>query len=433
MSDRETIFAIASGQGIAGVTVIRISGSDSWDAIHKITSKGLPDPRILSRRWIVDSTGQRIDDALVVVFRAGASFTGEDSAEIQCHGSRAVISAIMAELAECQNCREAEPGEFTRRAFETGQMDLNEVEGLGDLIKAETEYQRRHALRVMSGAATDQISHWRADLIRARALIEVTIDWADEEVPEDVSPEVKQIIEKLASEIQLELQKFQQTERLREGFEVAIVGPPNSGKSSLLNAIAGRDVAITSEIAGTTRDVIETRCDLGGLPVTFLDTAGLRETTDTVEQIGVNRARRRAESADLRIFLKSSDTDQTDLGLGQSHDILVWSKADLDTGEGDVVLSSKTGQGVAALVSMVTERLSSKITGLGLFGHRRQFRCLQRCLRSVGDAKVEMSTVDPEVLAEHLRTALAELDSMSGRNGVEAVLGEVFSSFCLGK
>lgn len=433
MLERETIFALASGHAIAGVSVVRISGPESWNVISCLTRRELPAPRMLSRRWLYGSGGTQIDDSLVVLFSDGASFTGERVAEIHCHGSRAVVEALLSALRLQPHCRDAVPGEFTRRAFESGRIDLNEVEGLSDLLKAETEFQRSQAIRVMSGATTDRVDEWRNRLIRARALIEVTIDWADEDVPEDVSPEVLQIIKDVTAGIEADLEKFARTEKLREGFEVAIVGRPNAGKSTLLNAIAGREVAITSDVAGTTRDVLEVRCDLGGLPVIFLDTAGLRETDDRVERIGVDLATRRAEAADLRVFLHCIDAEPVGDELKLPDDILAWSKADIAHGDGEVVLSAKSGQGVGTLIDLVQQRLLDRADNFGVFGHRRQEACLKNCHSALVHALRELSIVDPEVLAEHLRNAIAELDSLSGRSAVEDMLGEVFSSFCLGK
>ena len=433
MSEQETIFALATGLGTAGIAVVRLSGPASWATIERLTGKQLPEPRRLSRRLLYCHDGTALDDAMIVLFRAGASFTGQEAAEVHCHGSRAVINALLDELGQMNDCREAEPGEFTRRAFEAAFIDLNQVEGLGDLIHAETEYQRRQALRIMSGAASDQIAIWRAKLIRARALIEVTIDWADEEVPEDVSPEFMELLSEISAEMEKEATGFARTERLREGFEVAIIGAPNVGKSTLINAIAGREVAITSEIAGTTRDVIETRCDLDGLPVTFLDTAGLRISSDTIEKAGVEIARKRARSADLRLFLESSGGANSQHDLIEDGDISVWSKSDLSPGPGDIQISATSGHGIPELLSLVRSRLMDRIDQLSVFGHRRQHGAVLRSLSSIQRALAEAPVVDAEVLAEHLRIALVEIDSLTGRNGVEDVLGEVFSSFCLGK
>ncbi|MEM9061932.1 MAG: tRNA uridine-5-carboxymethylaminomethyl(34) synthesis GTPase MnmE [Pseudomonadota bacterium] len=430
---RDTIFAVATGQGQSAIAVIRLSGPEAWSYVETLTGKSAPVPRRLVRRSLVDRFGLTLDDAMLIVFEDGASFTGERSAEIHCHGGRAVVDAILEELSRLGHSRLAEPGEFTRRAFEAGRMDLTEVEGLADLIAAETEFQRKQAIRVSTGQATSKLEDWRSRLIRARALIEVTIDWADEEVPEDVSPEVADLLSGVRGEIAQELKQFARTERLREGFEVALIGPPNVGKSSLLNAIAGRDVAIVSDIAGTTRDVLEVRCNLGGIPVTFLDTAGLRAAADDIERIGVERALARAQAADVRVRLRASDVAETDAHDDVPADLVIWSKCDLDRGDADHFVSAVTGEGIEDFLSSIRARLERHASGVGLFGHARQRDALQKCHDAIVRAQAKTGTSDPEVLADDLRSAVAALDALSGRSSVEDVLGDVFASFCLGK
>ena len=333
MSD--TIFALASAPGKAGVSIFRISGSGAQDIAIKLCGnvpicRGL---RVLRYNETV------LDKVLVLSFKQGASFTGEDVIEFHCHGSPAVVATISDSLSAV-GARLADPGEFTRRALQNERLDLCQVEGLSDLIEAETEVQRRQAYALMDGGLTDKVDRWRANLVRATALVEVTIDFVDEDVPVDVSVEVNTLISSVVRDLQSEIEGSFVAERVREGFEVAIIGPPNIGKSTLLNTLAGRQAAITSEIAGTTRDVIEVRMDLNGIPVTILDTAGLRETKDKIEELGVVLARKRAELADLRVFLT---LDGKTIGLGVdpgSDDLVLRGKADDGGG-----ISGKTGAG----------------------------------------------------------------------------------------
>jgi tRNA modification GTPase len=371
---------------------------------------------------------------MVVVFPQGRSYTGEAMAEIHCHGGRAVLADLLDAIGAQPDCRLARAGEFTYRAFLAGRMDLSEVEGLGDLIAAETSEQRRQALRVHSGAVSRKTEAWRALLLQARSLVELTIDWADEEVSEDVNGDVNGILKRLFGEMQEELSRGAPAERMRTGFEVAIIGPPNVGKSSLLNAIAGREAAIVSEVAGTTRDVIEVRFDLNGIPVIFLDTAGLREALDPVEGIGVARAIRRAESADLRLVLASSDTaDAAPILISKEDDLRVWAKGDLGGGAGDLVISALRNQGIDRLLGMVHARLARMAAGAGVLAHARQKAAVESALLHMERALTLLSTRQAEVTAEELRLASAALDRVTGRISPEDILGQVFSSFCLGK
>ncbi|AHM03455.1 GTPase and tRNA-U34 5-formylation enzyme TrmE [Roseibacterium elongatum DSM 19469] len=310
-------------------------------------------------------------------------------------------------------------------------LDLAQVEGLSDLIEAETEAQRQQAMRLYEGGLQETSEIWRRDLIRAAGLIEATIDFADEDVPVDVAPEVLDLLERTRSTIRREIEGSRIGERIREGFEVAILGAPNAGKSTLLNRIAKRDVAITSEIAGTTRDVIEVRVDLGGLPVVFLDTAGLRETEDQIEKIGVARARERAKAADLRVLLLSDDeADGSDVMC--QGDIAVRSKGDLRDGDG---ISGLTGQGVDALLSSITAVLSERADKVATATTARHRHALQQAETEL-DVAEQLLVAEaglPEFAAEHLRSAVTALDSLIGRVDVETVLGEIFANFCIGK
>lgn len=426
----DTIFALASARGKAGIAVIRLSGPWAHEAVAQLCP--LPKLRQASLRRLIWQ-GEVLDEALVLLFAPGASFTGEISAELQVHGSTAVIGSILRALSEMNGLRMAEPGEFTRRALENGCLDLAQVEGLADLIDAETESQRKQALRVLSGAIGLKVEGWRRDLVRAAALVEATIDFADEEVPVDVSPEVRGLITGLLLQLRAELRGAAAAERIRDGFEVAILGAPNVGKSTLLNALAGREAAITSEIAGTTRDVIEVRMDLSGLAVTLLDTAGLREADDRVEQIGIARALERAQAADLRVFLLS-EGGETLLMKPIEGDICVLGKADLNNNAG-VAVSGKTGFGLEALIAMITERLQGQAASAGVLIRERQRNALVSAISGLESAEVnlENSLELPELVAADLRASARALEMILGRIDVENLLDEIFSSFCIGK
>jgi tRNA modification GTPase len=347
-------------------------------------------------------------------------------------GASATVAAVLTRIGRPARIALGRAGEFTRRALENGRLDLAQVEGLADLIEAETEAQRKQALRVLSGAIGDRAEGWRRDLIRAAALIEATIDFADEDVPVDVTPEVEQLISRVMAELRRDAGGVGAAERIRDGYEVAIVGRPNAGKSTLLNALAGRDAAITSEVAGTTRDVIEVRMDLGGLPVTLLDTAGLRDSDDHVESIGITRALQRAERADLRIFLL--DGEDVPLLPPQADDILVWGKADIRR-TGGFAVSGKTGEGLETLIHRITEVLSGRAAGAGLMTRERHRAALTTAIGALESARneVEGGLVIAELAAEYLRRAIRALDSLVGRVDVEDLLDEIFASFCIGK
>ena len=425
----DTIFALASARGKSGIAVVRISGPDAFRALSDLTSQP-PKARTAALRTL--RVGDLVlDEALVLTFPGPQSFTGEDVAELHLHGATATINAVLNALSGLSGLRQAEAGEFTRRALENERLDLAQVEGLADLIEAETEAQRRQALRVLSGALGEKAEGWRSQLIRAAALLEATIDFADEDVPVDVTPEVNALLEAVLDDLSREIAGVAVSERIREGFEVAIVGPPNVGKSSLLNALAGRDAAITSDIAGTTRDVIEVHMDLNGLPVTFLDTAGLRTTDDHVESLGIERARQRAEAADLRIILLSSPNDIPSV-VPQGEDVVLVTKADLNE-NGDV--SAVSGVGLDALVQRVTSTFEARASESGVAIRDRHRVSMLIAADALGHAKEQLSSAPEltEIIAEDLRTAVRALDALVGRVDVEHILDEIFSSFCIGK
>lgn len=427
----DTIFALASAQGKAGVSVIRISGPLALDAANQICDRPLP-AKGRGLRSLLDLDGGHLDEALVLSFAAPASFTGENIVEFQVHGSTAVVSAVLDRLTKTPDLRLAEPGEFTRRALENGKLDLAQVEALADLIDAETEAQRKQAQVVLSGGLGQLAERWRVDLIRAASLIEVTIDFSDEDVPVDVTPEVTTLLNSVAQDLEAETKGVKIAERIRDGFEVAIIGAPNVGKSTLLNMLAGREAAITSEYAGTTRDVIEVRMDLAGLPVTLLDTAGLRDTDDHIEGIGIELARKRAEQADLRVFLVEPD-EAIDLEM-RPGDIRLRPKADMrEISDGSI--SGKTGQGVDRLVSHISDTLKDRSTQVGVATRARHRDMMLAALNSLSEAQLVLQRGAEfyEIAAEDIRSAVRSLEMLVGRVGVENLLDEIFSSFCLGK
>ena len=424
----DTIFAEATAPGKAGVSVLRVSGPEAFGIGEALAGAGLPRAGRALRALRDGET--ELDRALVLTFEGPASFTGEDVVELHLHGSRAVVLSVLTALG--RRARMAEPGEFTRRALENGKLDLAQVEGLADLIDAETEAQRRQAQRVFSGGLGALAEQWREDLIRAAALLEAVIDFADEEVPVDVGPEVSDLLEGVRIALERESAGVGMAERIRSGFEVAIIGAPNVGKSTLLNTLAGRRAAITSDVAGTTRDVIEVRMDLVGLPVTLLDTAGLRETQDAVEGIGVDLARERAETADLRVVL--TDGPVPDGVALHDDDIVLRPKADL-LDDADGAVSGATGQGVDALVEQIATALSGRARLAGTATHARHRAAMEQAASGLSAAQAVLDRGPDlyDIAAEELRHAIRALESLVGRVDVESLLDEIFARFCLGK
>lgn len=427
----DTIFAQATAVGRAGVSIVRVSGPLAHEICTKMIGT-LPQPRSSALCMVKDDQGGFIDQALILTFSGPESFTGEDVVELHLHGSIAIIRRVLEELGRFSGARLAEPGEFTRRALENGRLDLVQVEGLADLIEAETEAQRKQALRVLSGALGSKIEGWRRSLIRSAALLEATIDFADEDVPVDVSNEVRELLKGVDNALTLEIDGTKAAERIRTGFEVAIIGAPNVGKSTLLNRLAGRDAAITSSIAGTTRDVIEVRMDLGGLPVTLLDTAGIRESTDEIETLGIELALRRAAGADMRVFLlEEGKVPPFD---PMPDDITLWSKADL-TGESYPAVSGKSGAGIDSLLMDIEKTLGELASGAGLATHERHAKAMSSA-RSSLQAAQELLDAGPDrydIAAAELRLGIYALEVLVGRIDAENLLDEIFASFCLGK
>jgi tRNA modification GTPase len=439
-SERDTIFAPASGVGRAAIAVIRLSGPNAFAALQALApGVEFPDRRAVLRTLRHPRSRELLVRALVTRFEAPRSFTGEEMAELGVTGGRAVTHAIIKALTVIPGLRPAEPGEFAWRAFVNGKIDLSEVEGLADLVDAETEAQRRQAERIAGGALSRECHAIRADLLQAMAIVEAQIDFSDVEDADELTPEsVRAAIRTAIERIDRALAGAEAGARLREGYNVVIAGPPNVGKSTLMNALAGREVAITSPSAGTTRDPIEVFLDLRGYPVTLVDTAGIRESDDPVEREGVARALRRAENADLTLWLHDGVLEQAATVLGPT--FLVRTKTDEPPSgftpdpKEKFAISAKTGAGVDVLLDAIAdfaeERMSSREPALlTLERHRRAFEDAREALFSA--LKLENPT--SELIAEDLRLAAAGMDRVVGRIGVEEVLGEIFSRLCVGK
>jgi tRNA modification GTPase len=434
----QTIFALSSGRPPSAISIVRVSGPQAGTALGSLAGK-IPAPRMATRVLLRDAHQGPIDDAVILWFPGPASATGEDVAEFHVHGGRAVLAALFASLSAFENLRAAEPGEFTRRAFENGKLDLTEAEGLDDLIHADTDRQRRQALRQLKGLLGDRARDWRSEIIEASALIEAGIDFSDEgDVPAELIAPALAKISSLLGEIEEVLAAQGQSERLREGLVVAIAGPPNVGKSTLINQLARREVAIVSPHAGTTRDVIEVQLDLDGYPVTVIDTAGIRKTEDPVEQEGVRRARARAAEADLVLWL----ADAPDKKILHDSAAPVWmvrNKIDLDarqsdTGGFDFEISASRGDGIRELLSALVG-FAQNYFGSGeggLISRERQRKLLQQTADLLRCSISEPGRGE-EFTAEDLRAAAQALGRLLGRIDVEDVLDKIFRDFCIGK
>ncbi len=455
----QTIFALSSGRPPSAISIVRVSGSEAATALALLAGK-IPLPRMATRALLRDGHQQPIDDAVVLWFPGPASATGEDVAEFHVHGGRAVLAALFAALSALDHMRTAEPGEFTRRAFENGKLDLTEAEGLDDLIHADTDRQRSQALRQLKGLLGDRARDWRAQIIEASALIEAGIDFSDEgDVPAELIAPALAKIKTLLGEIQQVLVDQGRSERLREGLIVAIAGPPNVGKSTLMNQLARREVAIVSPHAGTTRDIIEVQLDLDGYPVTVIDTAGIRDTDDPVEREGVRRARARAAEADLVLWLVDA-THEKNLDEGAAPVWLVRNKIDLDVVESDAAslrldaaiprrpagvskqgrtsanfaISASRGDGIAELISALVGFAQSYFGSGegGLISRERQRKLLEQTVVSLRRS-ISVIEQGEELAAEDLRIAARSLGQLLGRVDVEDLLDVIFRDFCIGK
>ena len=435
MSD--TIFALSSGAGRAGVAVIRVSGPLAGPVAEQISGKSLSPRRAVLSELRRAKTRDLIDSGLLIWFPAPASFTGEDVVEFHVHGGRAVVAALLDSLSEFDGLRAAGPGEFTRRAFDNGKLDLTCVEGLSDLVSADTELQRRQALRQLSGDAPRAARSWRQQLIDSQALIEAHLDFPDEsEIPIDITREIEGDLQALSLCFSEALASRGSAEIVRDGAVVLIAGAPNSGKSTLINRIASRDVAIISEIPGTTRDLLEVTIDLRGLPVTFIDSAGIREASDEIEKLGIARARAKAKEAHVVLWLAPSDAPAAEPDLSHPHLWVVQTKSDLRSVQGeDGSISALTGEGVGELLSKLYDALVSTkaATEPSLLVSRRQFSSVSAASDSLSRGIERLRLGQLELVAEELRLASAYLDEMIGAICNDDLLDEVFGRFCLGK
>jgi len=442
-----TIYALSSGPGISGVAVIRVSGKDTSKVIKKLTGSKLPAPRVATlKKFNKNGEKNLIDEGVVIWFPAPNSYTGEDLAEFHVHGSRAVIKSMHLAISKVKNCRLAEAGEFTKRAFQNGKINLLKAESIGDLISAETEIQRKQAVKIMSGKSSDKFNSWREKLLKTLSHVEAKIDFPEEDLPKNIITEVQKTSNSVLREIKKTLNDQKVGERIREGFRIAIVGPPNSGKSSLLNYLSKRDVAIVSEIAGTTRDVIETHLNLDGYPVVVSDTAGIRSSRNEIEKKGIKIAIKRAEDADLRLIIVSAkNVHLTDVlrDLLTKNAILVLNKSDLIKGKlnnkfkkhDHVLISIKEDLSLNKLIAKIKSKLKSKFTTTEdiLITRERHRQNLINCVQHLEKFKKKKSTRDFDKAAEDLRLATRHLGMIVGKVEVEELLGSIFNDFCIGK
>jgi tRNA modification GTPase len=442
-----TIYALSTGPGISGIAIIRISGEQSSKVIENLTGKKVPKPRVATLRKINKiNTSELIDEGIILWFPGPESYTGEDMAEIQVHGSKAVVDALHSSISQIENCRLAEPGEFTKLAFQNGKINLLEAESIADLISSETEIQRQQAIKIMNGKSADQFNFLREKLLKILSHVEAKIDFPDEDLPYNILDEIKNDSNDVIQKIEKILNDQKVGERIREGFKIAVLGPTNAGKSSLINHLSNRDVAIVSEIAGTTRDVIETHLNIDGYPVIISDTAGIRESKDEIEKKGIKLSLNRAEEADLKLVVvdaKSPDFTDVLKGLLDENAILVINKSDLLKKEinseikniNHVLISIKDNKNIDELISKIKNKLKNKfITSDDILITRERHRQhLEQCLDHLNNFNQKKKIEDFDKAAEDLRLATRHLGMIVGKVDVEEILGSIFNDFCIGK
>ena len=442
-----TIYALSSGPGVSGVAIIRVSGRNTKKVIESLTNKPVPKSRTATLRKINNiNTSELIDEGLILWFPGPESYTGEDMAEFHVHGSRAVVEAVQTSISKIKDCRIAEPGEFTKLAFQNGKINLLKAESIADLISSETEIQRQQAIKIMSGESADKFNELRKNLLKILSHIEAKIDFPDEDLPKKTLNNIKEISKDVCANIIKILNDQRVGERIREGFKIAIVGPTNVGKSSLINYLSRRDVAIVSEIAGTTRDVIETHLNIDGYPVIVSDTAGIRKSKDEIEKKGIKLALKKAEEADLRIvIIESKNLNFAGFlkDLFDENSILVINKCDLGQVHLDnqfkklnpVLISIKNNTNIDQLIIMIKSKLKKKFTKSGetLITRARHREHLELCLNYLQNFNKKNEEQDFDKAAEDLRLATRQLGMIVGKVDVEEVLGSIFEDFCIGK
>ena len=442
-----TIYALSTGPGISGIAVIRVSGKNTAEVVKQLTKSELPLPRVATlKKFNKNGENELIDEGVTIWFPAPNSYTGEDLAEFHVHGSRAVIKAMHLAISKIKNCRLAEPGEFTKRAFQNGRINLLKAESIADLISSETEIQRKQALKIMSGKSSDKFNSWREKLLKILSHIEAKIDFPDEDLPKNIIKEIQETSKNVLKEIKKKLDDQKVGERIREGFKIAIVGPTNAGKSSLLNYLSKRDIAIVSEIAGTTRDVIETHLNLDGYPVIVSDTAGIRSSKNEIERKGIKIALKRAEDADLRLVIvsaKNVDISAVLKKLLTKNAILIVNKSDLIKGKLNskfkkyehVLISIKKDLNVNKLITKIKNKLKNNFTTTEdiLITRERHRQNLINCVHHLEKFQKKKSVLDFDKAAEDLRLATRHLGMIVGKVDVEELLGTIFNDFCIGK
>ena len=442
-----TIYALSTGSGISGIAVIRVSGKNAAEVVKKITGSKLPPARVATlAKFNKNGAKELIDEGVIIWFPGPNSYTGEDLAEFHVHGGRAIIKAMHSAIAKIKNCRLAEPGEFTKQAFQNGKISLLKAESVADLISSETEIQRKQALQIMSGKSSDKFNSWRKKLLKVLSHVEAKIDFPDENLPDDVLNDIKINSDKIKSEIQKILNDEKVGERIREGFKIAIVGPSNAGKSSLLNYLSRREVAIVSEIAGTTRDVIETHLNIDGLPVVVSDTAGIRDSKDEIEKKGIRLALKRAEDADLNIVViepKSAHFASFLKDLITNKSIIVINKSDLGIDDmvyefkkiNPIYISLKEEKNLDQLIFEIKEKLKNQFISSEdiLITRERHRQHLEQCVLHLDNFNQKNKDEDFDKAAEDLRLATRHLGMIVGKVDVEEILGSIFNDFCIGK